>query len=69
MSTPRTIRQLIAAKNRPDTALEIAERKKRIADGEQAHAETLVKFGVITGENVAAALEFQRTRMEELGRV
>jgi len=61
-----TIKQLIAAKNRPDTAADIAERVKRIAAGQQAHAETMEKFGKITADNIDAALEFQEQRTREL---
>lgn len=61
-----TIRRLIAAKQRPDTLADVAERVKRIAAGKQAHAETMAKFGAITGDNVREALAFQEQRTAEL---
>jgi uncharacterized protein (DUF433 family) len=61
-----TIRQLITAKNRPDTPADIAERMKRIDAGRQAHAETMARFGTITADNIDAALKFQERRTAEL---
>jgi histidinol-phosphate/aromatic aminotransferase/cobyric acid decarboxylase-like protein len=61
-----TIRRLIAAKNRPDTADEIAARVKWIAAGRQAHADALAKFGAVTPENAQEFISFQERRAKEL---
>lgn len=61
-----TIKALIAAKQRPDTAKQVAERIRRIAAGRWAYEDTMTKFGAITPENVREALEFQARRMAEL---
>ena len=62
----RTIKQHIAAKNRPDTLADIAARIKRNAACQQAHTETIAKFGQITAENIDAALAYQEQRIAEL---
>ena len=64
-----TIKSLILAKQRPDTAKAAAERIRRIAAGRWAHEETMAKFGTITADNVREALSFQAQRMAELERV
>lgn len=64
---PRTVKQIIAANNRPDMALEITARIARLVALRQAHEETRAKFAVITPENIDAALEFQERRAKELG--
>lgn len=61
-----TMRALIAAQQRPDSAKAVAQRIRRIAAGRWAHEETLAKFGAFTPENVREALEFQAKRMAEL---
>jgi len=61
-----TIKTLIAAKQRPDTAKDVAERIRRIAAGRWAHEETMAKFGAITADNIREALDFQAKRMAEL---
>jgi hypothetical protein len=61
-----TIKRLIAAKNRPDTPADVADRVSRMAALAQANTETHVKFDPITGDNVEAALAFQEQRIAEL---
>jgi hypothetical protein len=62
----RTIKGLILAKQRKDTPEEIAARIQHRKAGEQAYAETVLKFGTFTPENVARALAWQQERIEEL---
>lgn len=51
---------------RPDTKDQIAERIRHRASCEQAHSETLAKFGAITAENALEAIRWQEQRIQEL---
>lgn len=50
----------------PDTAETVQQRLARRAAAEQATAETLEKFHLLTHENVTAALAWQEQRIREL---
>jgi hypothetical protein len=61
-----TMRSLIAANQKPDTAADIAARKKWIAAGQQAHADALAKFGTVTPDNARDFISYQEQREREL---
>jgi len=61
-----TIKQLIAAKNRPSTPAEIAERIRYRKAAETAVAERQAQFPVLTAENFEEAQAFQERRIKEL---
>jgi len=50
----------------PDTNAQVEERVRARAACDQAHRETLEKFGTITAENADEAIAWQEARMREL---
>jgi hypothetical protein len=62
-----TIRQSIAAKNRPSTLEEIAERiRYRHIASVVVNAEVKARYPVLTAENFAEADEYRQARLQEL---
>ena len=55
-----------ARNQRPDTAADIARRRRATAISEQVSREVEERFPVITEENVHAALDFQSARFKAL---
>lgn len=65
---PRTMRAVQLANQRPDTAADIAWRKKNNAALAQAGTECTAKFGRFTEANAEEALAWREARWAELMR-
>lgn len=62
----RTIKSIILDAQRPDKPGDAERRILARKAGEQANTEMLAKFGVITPENAAEAIQWQENRIKEL---
>ena len=62
----RRIGASMARNNRPDTAADIAWRRRYNAASEQANRETHERFPSLNGDNIDEALSFQESRIKEL---
>jgi hypothetical protein len=62
----RRIGAQMARNNRPHTAAEIADTRRRVAAGEQVNRERLARWPIVTAENFDEVNAWQNARLAEL---